>query len=324
MFWRKKKSAGPPFVGCFGKLPATGDFIRHNGAGEELAQLDQWLGGAMDFAQRSLGEGFEESYTRSVGLFIFRPESKSEDGPSRGLVGAWAASGDKAGRLYPMIVFASYDYGQLCATGAALPVALWRFLTSAYEVATQGRAWTVEAFVDRVSRIELPSLDDPEAASASYRRWLAENQMKALWETGFGSDASRYWVLANVAEAVEPFKGQELPATGLALRLPVGAGDAYATAVWLDVVLRLSGWKHTLVNTFWTPQQTALLHVGPPHIGSLREILAPTGSAEHVAELCGIPTFDEATARTRLRPQLVNAVEKVEQPIAGFLASLGQ
>jgi type VI secretion system protein ImpM len=78
------------------------------------------------------------------------------------------------------------------------------------------------------------------------------------------------------------------------------------------------------VNPFWTPQQTALLHVGPPHIGSLREILAPTGSAEHVAELCGIPTFDEATARTRLRPQLASSVEKVEQPIADFLASLGQ
>jgi len=59
------------------------------------------------------------------------------------------------------------------------------------------------------------------------------------------------------------FRGAELPQTGLAMRLPIGPGDAYATAVWMDLVLRLSGWKQTLLNTFWTPQQTALIHLGP-------------------------------------------------------------
>lgn len=322
MFWRKKKSAGPPIAGCFGKLPATGDFIRHNAGGDELAALDRWMGGAMDFAQRSLGPGFEPAYQKAVGLFVFRGDAKGEDGPSRGLVGAWAASGDNAGRLYPMIVFASYDYAQLCGLGGALPIALWRFLTAAYEIATQGRTWPVQAFIERVARLEVPTIEDPEAVSGTYKKWLADNSMKALWETGFGSDASRYWVLSNLAESVEPFRGQELPETGLALRLPIGAGDAYATAVWIDLVLRLSRWKSTLLNTFWTPQQTALIHLGPPHIGSLREILAPTGQSDHVAELCGLPTCDEKTARARLRPELDNAVTSTEQPIASFLRSV--
>ncbi|HTJ84448.1 MAG TPA: type VI secretion system-associated protein TagF [Polyangiaceae bacterium] len=323
MFWRKKKVSGPPVVGCFGKLPATGDFIRHNAGGDELASFDRWMGGAMDFAQRSLGQGFEAPYQRAVGLFMFRGDSKGEDGPVRGLVGAWAASGDSAGRLYPMVVYASYDYGQLCNVGAALPIALWRFLTTAYEVATKGRAWPVDAFLERVQRIEAPNLEDVDAVSGQYKSWLAENRMKALWETGFGSDASRFWVMSNVVESVEPFKGQELPQTGLALRLPVGAGDAYATAVWLDMILRLCAWKNTLPNTFWTPQQTALIHIGPPHVGSFREIIAPTGSAEHVAELCGLPTCDEPTARARLRADLDALVSETGQPIAQFLKALG-
>ncbi|MBK6520716.1 MAG: type VI secretion system-associated protein TagF [Polyangiaceae bacterium] len=322
MFWRKKKSSGPPVVGCFGKLPATGDFIRHNAGGEELASFDRWMGAAMDFAQRSLGQGFEPAYQRSVGLFIFRGDAKGEEEPNRGLVGAWAASGDNAGRLYPMVVFASYDYGQLVNLGAALPIALWRFLTSAYEIATQGRAWPVQTFVDRVARLEVPNIEDADGASATYRKWLADNSMKALWETGFGSDSSRFWVLSNVVESVEPFRGKELPQTGLALRMPIGAGDAYATAVWIDMVLRVSKWKHTLLNTFWTPQQTALIHLGPPHVGSLREVIAPTGSAEHVAELCGLPTADEKTARARLRTELDAAVAATEQPIAQFLKAL--
>jgi type VI secretion system protein ImpM len=323
MFWRKKKSSGPPTVGCFGKLPATGDFIRHNAGGDEVASFDRWLGDAMDFAQRSLGQSFESAYQASVGLFIFHGETKGDELPSRGMVGAWAASRDTVGRNYPMVVFASYDYGQLVQAGASLPIALWPFLTSAYEIATQGRGWAVDQFLGRVQRVETPSLDDGDACSAKYRQWLAQNSMKALWETGFGSDASRFWVVSNVAEAVEPFKGNELPQTGLAMRLPIGPGDAYATAVWMDLVLRLSGWKQTLLNTFWTPQQTTLIHLGPPHVASLREIIAPTGSAEHVAELCGLPTSDEQSARSRLKPKLDSLVNVTEQPIAAFLQGAG-
>ena len=323
MFWRKKKPSGPPVVGCLGKLPATGDFIRHNAGGEELAAFDRWLMGALDFAQRSLGQGFDSAYAQGVGLFIFRGEAKGDELPSRGLVGAWAASRDTVGRNYPMVVFASYDYNQLLSAGAGLPIALWPFFTAAYEIATQGRGWPVDVFLDRVQRIEAPSLDDADAMCAKYRRWLSENSMKALWETGFGSDSSRFWVVSNVAEAVEPFKGNELPQTGLALRLPIGPGDAYATAVWMDLIVRLSGWKQTVLNTFWTPQQTALIHLGPPHVASLREIIAPTGGADHVAELCGLPTADEQTARSRLQPKLDSIVSVTEQPIASFLRGFG-
>jgi type VI secretion system protein ImpM len=322
VFWKKKKTAAVPQVGCFGKIPATGDFIRHNAGGDELAAFDRWMGGAMDHAQRSLGPTFEKSYQRSVGLFAFRGEPKGEDGPQRGLVGAWAASGDSAGRLYPMVVFAALDYEKLVGLGGSLPIAVWRFLTAAYEIATVGRAWSVDTFLDRVARLEVPMIDDAEQAMGPYRKWLGENTMKALWETGFGTDISRFWVVSNMVESVSPFRGHEMPQTGLALRLPIGAGDAYATAVWMDMVLRLSGWKQTLLNTFWTPQQTTLIHLGPPHVGSLREIIAPTGSAEHVAELCGIPTCDEKTARARLRPEMDGVVANTDQVIASFLQSL--
>jgi type VI secretion system protein ImpM len=321
MFWKKKKSSGPPIVGCFGKLPATGDFIRHQAGGDELASFDRWLGGAMDASQRSLGPAFEAAYQRSYGMFVFRGDTKGDDGPTRALVGAWAASGDSAGRLYPMVVFASCDYGQLCALGGALPVALWKFFVEAHDLATRGRSWPVDAFLDRVARLEAPSLEEPERLVAGYQRWLGEHSMKALWETGFGVDVSRFWVMSNVVESVEPFKGQELPATGLALRLPVGTGDAYMAAFWSDLVLRLAGWKGTLLNTFWSPQQTVLLHFGSPAAGSLREILAPTGQSDHLAELCGLPTCDEPTARARLRPEHDAIVARTDQSIAQFLAS---
>jgi type VI secretion system protein ImpM len=322
MFWRRKKApASPPQIGCFGKLPATGDFVRLNAGGDEVAEFDRWFGSSIDFARRSMGPGFDPVYQPAVGLFIYHGEAKGEEPPTRGLVGVWAASGDNAGRLYPMTVFGSYDYNQLVATGAALPIALWPLLTAAYELATSGRAMPVDAFLERVSRVALPSLDDPDHANAGYRGWLATQPMKALWETGYGTDALRFWVTQTIMASVEPFRGHELPKTGLCLRLPLGPGDAYAAAVWMDMTMRLARWNRTLLNAFWSPQKTVLIHLGPPHVASFRELIAPT-NADHVADLCGHPTVDESLARRTLGPHLEALVARTDLSIASFLDGL--
>ncbi len=321
MFWRRKAKvpAAPPQIGCFGKLPATGDFVRLNAGGDEVSAFDRWLGGSIDHARRTMGTHFEAVYPHSVGLFIFRGEGKGEEPPTRGLVGAWCASGDNAGRLYPMAVFGSYDYNQLVATGPALPIALWPLLTAAYELATNGRMMPVDLFVERVSRVALPSLEDPETAQAGYRGWLTTQPMKALWETSFATDATRFWVLQNIVASVEPFRGQELPKTGLCLRLPIGAGDAYAAAVWMDMTLRLAKWHSTLLNAFWSPQKSVLIHMGPPHVGTYRELIDPTPNADHVADLCGAPWSDEQTARRALGPHLDALVARTDLSLASFL-----
>jgi type VI secretion system protein ImpM len=326
MFWRKKQPkapAAPPQIGCFGKLPATGDFIRLNAGGDEVACFDRWLGASIDFARRSMGPAFDAAYPHAVGLFIYHGDGKGDEPPTRGLVGAWCASGDNAGRLYPMSVFGSYDYQQLAAAGPALPIALWPLLTAAYELATNGRMMPVDVFLERVSRVAVPSLEDPEGAGAGYRGWLATQPMKALWDTSFGTDATRFWVLQAIMASVEPFRGQELPKTGLCLRLPIGAGDAYAAAVWMDMTIRLAKWKNTLLNAFWSPQKTVLIHMGAPHVATYRELIAPTSDADHVADLCGAPWGDEASARRALGPHLESLVARTDLSLASFLDGLG-
>lgn len=323
MFWRKKRApAAPPQIGCFGKLPATGDFIRLNASNDELNAFDRWMGGGIDFARRGMGTGFDAPYQASVGLFIFHGEGPNNEPPNRAIVGAWAPSGDNAGRLYPMTVFASYDYGQLCAAGGGLPIALFPMLSAAYELVLSGRQLPVDQFLDRVARIQLPSLDDPDLVTQGYRSWLSTQPMKALWDTGFGTDATRFWVIQNIFASVQPFRGQEMPKTGLAMRLPLGAGDAYAAAVWLDITLRLAKWKSTLLNAFWAPQQSLLIHIGPAQPASFRELIAPTGQADHVADLCGPATLDEMTTRRALGPQLDGLVARTDLSLSQFLEGL--
>ena len=99
--------------------------------------------------------------------------------------------------------------------------------------------------------------------------------------------------------------------------------DAYAAAVWMDMTLRLAKWKATLLNSFWSPQKAVLIHMGPPHVATYRELIAPTNNAEHVADLCGAPWSDEQTARRALGPQLDALVARSDLSLASFLDSLG-
>jgi len=321
MFWRKKQPQ-PPAVACFGKLPATGDFIRLNASTEEFTAFDDWLGGSVALARESLGSEWEAAYRPAAGLFIYRGPEARGDEPDRGLVGAWTASRDSAGRNYPMAVCASYDFEQLLATGAALPIALWPFLKTAYELATTGAGLQVDDFVGRVAQLQPPPLDNPDSARAAYQQWLQHQHMDALWETCFGTTATRYWVMHNLQASVEIFKGQERPETHLAIRYPLGAGDAYAAAVWMDMTVRLGAWQRTLLNAFWTPQRELLVHMGPPHAATFRELIAPTAEADHVTDLRSQPTIDDATARERIGATLAELAEKGDTRIDLFLQAL--
>lgn len=321
MFWRKKQ-AQPPVVACFGKLPATGDFIRLNASSAEFASFDDWLGSSVALARESLGAGWEGAYRPAAGLFVFRGPAQKGEEPDRGLVGAWVASRDSAGRNYPMTVCASYDYEQLLATGAALPIALWSFLKSAYELAMAGATLQVDDFMSRVAQIQPLPLDDPNSSRAAYSQWLQHQHMAALWETCFGTVDIRAWVLHDLQASVEIFRGQERPETHLAVRYPLGAGDAYAAAVWMDMTLRLAAWERTLLNAFWTPQRHLLVHMGPPHAATFRELIAPTADADHVTDLRRPPTVDEATVREGLGGKLGELADQSDMRIDLFLQAL--
>ena len=321
VFWRRKQ-AQPPVVSCYGKLPATGDFIRLNAAGQENTAFDAWLGQSVAVAKQTMGGGFKPAYDPSLGIFIYRgPDGEDGDEPDRGMVGVWAASGDSAGRNYPMTVATSYDFEQMLAVGPALPIALWPFITSAYNLVANGRGLGVDDFISRVAQIQPLQLDNPESAAASYHQWLQHQPMHALWETAFGSTAVRHAVVYNVQATIEAFAGQECPQTPLALHLPIGAGDAYAVAVWMDMTVRLAGWRRTVLNAFWTPQSDVILHVGPPHVGTFREMISFSGEADYVTDLMRTPTIDEQTARDRLGP-LAEVVDNVDQSIWAFLLGL--
>ncbi|MSP26741.1 MAG: type VI secretion system-associated protein TagF [Myxococcales bacterium] len=309
-FWSRPK-ASPPFVTCYGKLPQTGDFIRLNATGVENVAFDRWLSASLNLARQTLGEAaFHEAYRPSVGLFIYRgDDGDGRAEPSRGLVGAWAASGDSAGRQYPMMVAASYDYEDMLAAGPALPLLLWPFLQRAYDLVLNGRGLAVDAFLGRVQELKPSAIESAEGARAGYHAFLHQSSAQAFWDCTFGTGAARYAVVQQVLESVAGFAGQERPQTGLALRFPIAAGDACAVSVWLDLTARIARWQRTVPTAFWCPQHEVLVHMGPPHVATFRELILP-GEPEHVADLMRPLPMDEHQARHRIGPKLVAGLEQ--------------
>ncbi len=318
-FWSKKK-AQPAAVCCYGKLTATGDFIRHNNAGAECAAFDHWLSQSINLARESMGESFATHFEPALGVFIYRGE-EGDGEPERGLLGVWAASGDSAGRKYPMMVATSYDYEQMLAAGAGLPIAAWPFIQSAYALVANGRKMAVAEFVAKVAALEPVSLDAPEAACAGYRSWLQQTTLRALWLATFGTVDNRFAVLQSIHASVEIFSGQQRPQTSLALRFPIYQADTYAAAVWLDITQRVSQLKRTVFNAFWTPHHDLMVHVGAPHHATFRELISWGGDADHVTDL--LRTAAVADARERLPSNLQRAFDEPDQPLAAVLEAIG-
>lgn len=113
-------SASEP-IGCFGKLPGSGDFLRR-GLSQPVAEAwDRWLQQAMLAAREALGEPWLDHYlVAPVWRFALSPGILS-DAPWLGL---WLPSVDSVGRYFPFTVLAPLPAGAaLCqATESA---ALW-------------------------------------------------------------------------------------------------------------------------------------------------------------------------------------------------------
>ena len=319
-FWGKK-TADPPTIGCYGKLPATGDFIRMNNQGSEYQSFDQWLSGSLACARQRLDNHWADVFAPGLGVFIYRGKD-GDGGDERGLVGCWAASGDSAGRRYPMMVAASYDYQEMAAVGAALPIAVWPFITAAYDLVANGRNLPVDQFLARASQLRPVSLGDVAAAKAPFENWLAQSTAGDFWTSTFGSAEPRHHVVYTLKASLDILRGHERPATNMALRLPLGLTDAYGVGVWMAMTAKLAGWQQNFPNVFWTPQHDVVVHPGPPHVETFQELIAYGASADNVTGLLGeVPA--ESASRRRELGALAPLIDDLGASLQTVLAGIG-
>jgi len=286
-FSRKSSSKTPagPFVGAFGKLPCTGDFLRVRAGVEPAQGFQQWLGKAIDWAAPRNLEGWPDRLDETPYAFVFSAGTGV-------LVGVLRGSRDSAGRRFPMAVFGALDTAEIDGRAAIIPFAASGFIEAARglveSVGSVDSPATLERLVDA-----LPSPRVAPGASGHFTLWASSHLAREVWDGAYGADqgAGARVAIHTVFEALAPFRGKDGNDMPLCARLPLGAEPTLEACAWLEIVRAAGGWKRHVPIAFWPLGRPAgrasalVVGLGQAHPLALAEAVLGGVDADQVCDL---------------------------------------
>jgi len=242
--------------GCFGKLPASREFIIEGARDIAEVRFDRWVGEGLGAAKVRLGSRFDH-------LFTTFPEYDfvwAAGGWRKLLAGRIVPSADGAGRKHPFCVFAVVDAGGT-PPAHLLVHSLRALFDQVSALLSACRAAASAADVVATVRGAAPSgaaaAGDPNASAGDYAHFASTTAGSALWDATFGERAAthRLPAMRELAEAASSLRGngREL---GFAIRtlLPRADGiDAFrAACFWYDLFVQHAGKAACRATLFWT------------------------------------------------------------------------
>lgn len=246
-----------PVVGLYGKHPTAADFVRVEAAGQALKAFDRWLSEALVDAARLVGDWESRYQDADITHFLFCSEGTTKEPGC--LVGSFAASCDRSGRSYPLIVFAELPLELALVAYPAVP--LHGFLEESSEVLAQRAELDHERLGQAVRALALP--DEPSVKAALARRddvlrgTDSEKALEELFGAGFGAQAQTAALdqLKSIARAT-----RDSSSIGrFGIRCPLGANTREHAAFWLSLLERNLGLP-LVPQVLWT-RQNALLYL---------------------------------------------------------------
>jgi len=152
-------------AGCFGKLPARGDFLLRGLPRSFADPWHDWLLDGLQASRAALGEGWMDRYLNAP-IWRFTLEA--------GVCGPQAAAGvmmpsvDKAGRQFPLALVALFAPGRTAA--GAENDAAWFEAAEELALSVLTHTLDVEAFVGSVAALSVPQ-QSAEISAAGARWW---------------------------------------------------------------------------------------------------------------------------------------------------------
>jgi type VI secretion system protein ImpM len=256
----RSKQPVSPVAFALGKIGGYPEFLR---APDVLASaLDGWLDAGWQVAHRRHGEQWEGAFAEGSSYgFLWNHGSKSSE-VSCGVI---APSVDSVGRRYPLVIGCRVSSSVVAKEWQAVPLATEAFFDEARTLMVEAHASLLGAadLTERLQKLTAPCENDVDAAARDQAAWASQTGIQEVWGAIF-PDSDRPLELAAAAldalgEGLRPWVGQEWPSTSLVLRLPMGRGGPAAALVWLDIVRKLTRWKHTIPTVFWAEETDALL-----------------------------------------------------------------
>jgi type VI secretion system ImpM family protein len=245
---------------CFGKLPAFGDFVRHDASGRDVLVFDQWLQQGLHHARARLGADWDASARCAPAYgFLFFPENAESF-----LFGLIRPSHDRSERPFPFVLALRVDRRFSMERLAFAPVVFAAFLDGAARLADEAaRGSTLQEIGDALELLRPPVKQDYAALIKPYVVHLASTRLSERW-TGLWNepadtvDGRARLVFGRLLDLLIPFRGWNPARFKLGLRFPIAGDDVergYATSFWIEATLRMLDAREARPFYFWTTAQ---------------------------------------------------------------------
>ncbi len=330
---------------CFGKLPAFGDFVRHNAGGRDVLAFDTWLQQGLYHARVQLRAEWDASFRGAPPYhFLFFPENSESF-----LIGLLRPSHDRSARRFPFIVTLRVDRRLPPELVPLAPAVFAPFFERAHALARYAAGTiALRELGEATERLHAPVAQDYAAVLRAYRLHLECTPAGALWSRLWGAgradDERPFVVFHNLLDTLLPLRGRNPERLALGLRFPValdagGAPLAHAASFWLDAAFRLVGGRGVRPFVFWTapampnepsrpgngaaPPAHLFLFLRQPTARSVLHLLRPDLDSEIIYEMDRIGPDRRSPARAALPPWLGAMLAEPTTPLCRVIDALG-
>lgn len=253
-------------LGFFGKIPAKGDFVRHQVTDDAARSFEQWVQESNDMLRGAGGELPTEAIR-----VVFTPP-----GSSKTVVAALVPSRDKVGRKFPIVVFSLMPSEPAASHFSALPVAWSAFLEAAVALGRQAETMELDALRAAVNSLPGVGMEQLGHAKGICDRALSNPVHPEVHERLFGAlEGSHLYAYHTLLTACADAKKSDPGKPSTVLDCPIKVDtDLF---VWLELTSRVFGFPQAPPSFFWVedPSPRLLLTLGPAPLNTLQFIANP-------------------------------------------------
>ncbi len=242
-------------IGCCGKLPLHGDFIKHNIKVREAVALDEWVQDGVTLLNRR----FEDRWRK---VFLLSPNYRfvfAGDENDKTMTGVIAPSTDKVGRNYPFVMFRASDNATLKHHQAITPLAF----ADTYKSfdALVAHPWENEPLDMLLNSIDVTGSQQIEIQGIDWTErlfsMLENTTMGDIWEEILpGADEKlRVAFMYVVVSSLQTVARRSPTRVHWGLRFPLPTGDNAIKHIvfWLQLSKTAIGERNWRANFVWNP-----------------------------------------------------------------------